>query len=228
MDGIRCICDLVGPMFLLRFPSLAVVACTALLYAQTDSVATVTGPADSTSISDTTVADSSMDTARPPHAGFSRFGGDRASFRVGIHSTSEDLGFMLGMGIHIWWLAGGADFWIRPGVFTREVQTSPGRRAQYKELLYEAVPWAALEIPLGRSRVDTALQAIVPPWKLALVGALELSDTHWYGTSRNSLSESVPSVGVRIISPPGLQICLRRAVRPALLGTWRGDVTWAF
>lgn len=215
-------------MFLLRSLTLALLTGATLLHAQTDSVTDMRMPADSATFSDTAVADPSMDAARPPHAGFSRYGGDRLSLRAGIHSTSEDLGLLLGLGIHMGWLAGGTDLWIRPGVFTREVQTSPGRRAQYKELLYGAVPWAALEIPLGRPRIDSSLRTIMPPWKLALVGALELSDTHWYGTSRSSLSESVPSVGVRVVSPPGLQICLRRAMRPGLLGTWRGDLTWAF
>ena len=56
MDGIRCICDLVGPMFLLRFPSLAVVACTALLYAQTDSVATAKSAIDSGKLSKSVLA----------------------------------------------------------------------------------------------------------------------------------------------------------------------------
>jgi hypothetical protein len=103
------------------------------------------------------------------------------------------------------------------------VRTSPTRRARYQEFLYGAVAWAQWELAVARPSVD------LPPWRLATVAGLELTDGTWYGTVKAPDADAAPSAGLRILAPQVFQIGLRYAFgNERLVGAWRGDVACEF
>lgn len=156
------------------------------------------------------------DTAEPR----SRNGIRPWTVRLGLHGSGSDIGLAIGAGQLHGFFAAGLDAWIRPGVFTREVRTSPGRRAQYKEVLYGTTPWLALDVPIFPS------QNPEHPFRMAAVGALDVSGGTWYGTTSSPGTESVISAGLRATFPIGLQLELRRSFGEGMLGHWRGELAW--
>lgn len=142
--------------------------------------------------------------------------------RFGLHGSREDIGLAAGCGLLSGYFAAGMDIWVRPGVFIREVQTSPGRRAQYKEVLFGSTPWIAIDIPIAPEDGPDR------PFRIAAVGALDISGGTWYGTTKSPGSETVVSVGGRATLPLGLQFELRRGFQEGMLGRWRGELAWEF
>jgi len=144
-------------------------------------------------------------------------------FRLGLQANDGGIGLQAGASGRAGHLAWGLDLWARPGAWPRQVRTSPTRRARFQEFLYGVATWAQWELAVGRPAVD------LPPWRLAGVAGLELTDGKWYGTGKAPDADIAPSAGLRILAPQVFQIGLRYAFgNERLIGAWRGDVACEF
>lgn len=145
-----------------------------------------------------------------------------ASLRLGAQGNDQGIGIQAGLLGRSGWMAWGMDGWFRPWAWARTVRTSPTRRRQYQEFLYGFVSWAQWEFPLRQAQFD------LPPWRLAPVVALELTDGQWYGTKDSPDADMSPSAGLRILAPEIFQISLRYAWDGELIGPWRGELACEF
>lgn len=135
-------------------------------------------------------------------------------FRVGLHASSKDIGLLLGGSIRSDRLSCGFDGWIRPGTYVQNVQITPTRRAQYKELLWGFDPWVQWEF--GSQT------------RLALFASLDIGAGMYYGTTKSPPTEFLPALGAKILLSAPLQIGIRRTFKDGLLGAWRGELAWEF
>jgi len=142
--------------------------------------------------------------------------------RLGAQGNDQGVGIQIGglgrTGLFAW----GMDVWCRPWSWARTMRTSPTRRVQYQEFLYGFLSWAHWEVPLHQPAYD------LPPWRLAGMAGLELTDGQWYGTEKSPDSDLSPSAGLRILAPQAFQISMRYAWDGELVGPWRGELACEF
>ncbi|HNY30676.1 MAG TPA: hypothetical protein PKO15_07300 [Fibrobacteria bacterium] len=138
----------------------------------------------------------------------------KGHWRAGLHASAHDVGLLLGASVRTSPLSLGFDGWVRPGVFTKEVRTTPTRRAQYKEVLWGFVPWVQAEIG--------------SEFRLALVASLDMTMGTWYGTNKSPDSDIQPALGVKLLFPQYFQFGLRGTIGEGLLGRVRGEAVCEF